>query len=202
MYIVIEGQDGTGKSAQSFLLAEYFKKKGIETIVIEEPNGELLQAKVLSELIKNKGYNLEPKTHVLLFSASRLELWSKLIRPVIDRGGVVISARNWWSTLAYQGYGQGVNLDDIIDITNKIMPKDYINPDYGFILTLPQSERKNRLRKRNGDSEKDTFESKPKGFQTRVSEAYYEIAKKFKIQTVDASPSKEIVFQEILKYIE
>lgn len=201
MYIVVEGQDGTGKSAQSFLLADYFAQQGIEAIVVEEPNGDLPQAKILSALIKNKDYNLDPKTHVLLFSASRLELWDKLISPVLNRGGVAISARNWWSTLAYQGYGQGVKIEDIIDITHKILPKSYINPDYGFILTLSQAERNKRLSQRDDNSKKDTFESKSTDFQTIVTNAYLKIAKDLNIQTIDASPSKEVVFEKILSYL-
>ena len=103
MYIVIEGQDGTGKSTQVRLLKEYFEKQGKEVVVMDEPDGDLPQAHDLHDLIliKGKEYNLEPMTNVLLFTAARSELWRKQIEPTLKNGGIVISARNWWSTLAY-----------------------------------------------------------------------------------------------------
>ena len=106
MYIVIEGQDGTGKSTQAELLKKHFESAGKEVVMLEEPDGDLPQAHDLHDMILTRGYNLEPLTNVLLFTAARVELWKKIAEPVLKRGGVVISARNYWSTLAYQGYGR------------------------------------------------------------------------------------------------
>ena len=122
MYIVIEGQDATGKSTQVEMLAEYLRKQGKEVVTMHEPDGELESAHELRRIIKDKTYNLEPMTHVLLFTAARQELWRKLAEPVLKRGGFVVSARNWWSTLAYQGYGQGISRSRIIRITKEAMP--------------------------------------------------------------------------------
>ena len=108
MYIVIEGQDGTGKSTQAKLLVEHLKKQGKETLLMEEPDGDLPQAHDLHDLIlvRGKDYHLEGITNVLLFTAARVELWKKLAEPILKRDGYVVSARNWWSTLAYQAYGE------------------------------------------------------------------------------------------------
>lgn len=198
MYIVIEGQDATGKSTQVEILAEYLKKQVKKVVTFHEPDGDLESAHALREIIKNKKYNLEPESHVLLFTVARLELWRKIAEPTLKAGGVVVSARNWWSTLAYQGYGQGISIDKIIEITNDFMSKEYINPTHSVILTLDDDTRLARETGRDDNSRRDTFESKSMDFQHKVDSAYLEIAKKFNITTLDASP-KPAEIQEKLK---
>ena len=197
MYIVIEGQDGTGKSTQARLLAEYFEAQGREVVVMDEPDGDLPQAHELHDLIlvRGKEYNLEPMTNVLLFTASRMELWKKIAEPTLKRGGVVISARNYWSTLAYQGYGEGVSKNKIIRITKEILPERYVHPDVGIILTVPDKVRYERQKGRGKATE--TFEAKSDDFQQRVNAAYPKIAKEFNLRVIDASSSIEDVFEEI-----
>ncbi len=199
MYIVIEGQDATGKSTQVEMLADYFKKQGKKVVTIHEPDGDLESAHALRTIIKDKKYNLEPASQVLLFTAARLELWKKVAEPVLSSGGVVISARNWWSSLAYQGYGQGFSIDEIINITNTFMPQDYVNPTHSVILTLDDGTRMQRKTDRDYDSEADFFESKPMDFQHVVDSAYLKIAKKFNIKTLDASPAPAEIQKELKK---
>ena len=199
MYIVIEGQDGTGKSTQVRLLKEYFEKQGKTVVIMDEPDGDLPQAHDLHDLIlvRGKDYNLEPMTNVLLFTAARSELWRKQIEPTLKNGGVVISARNWWSTLAYQGYGEGVSKSKIIKLTHEALPEKYVRPDHGFILTVSDQIREERQKGRG--KSKETFECKPDDFQQKVNHAYLKIAKDFDIKTIDASGSVEAVFESILR---
>lgn len=195
MYIVIEGQDGTGKSTQAELLKKLFEAKGKEVVMLEEPDGDLPQSHDLHDMILTRGYDLEPLTNVLLFTAARVELWKKIAEPVLKRGGVVISARNYWSTLAYQGYGEGVSKSKIIRITKEALPERYTHPDYGFILTVSDEVRLERQKGRGKATE--TFEKKPSEFQQRVNAAYPKIAKDFGLMMIDAAPSIEEVFSEI-----
>ena len=197
MYIVIEGQDGTGKSTQARLLQEYFSKQGKETIVMDEPDGDLPQAHDIHDLIlvQGKNYGLEPMTNVLLFTAARVELWKKIAEPVLRRGGVVISARNYWSTLAYQGYGEGISRSKIIRITKDTLPDKYYHPDKSCILTVSDSVRLQRQSHRGKSTE--TFEAKPDEFQQKVNNAYPKIAKDFDIPIVDASGTIEEVFAKV-----
>ena len=199
MYIVIEGQDGTGKSTQARLLEEHFKKLGKEVVVMEEPDGDLPQAHDIHDMILTRGYDLEPLTNVLLFTAARVELWRKIAEPVLKRGGVVISARNYWSTLAYQGYGEGVSRNKIIKITKEILPEKYCHPDYGFIMTVSDKVRLERQGTRGKATE--TFEAKPNEFQQRVNAAYPKIAKDFGLTIVDAAGTIEEIFAKILDKI-
>lgn len=196
MYIVIEGQDGTGKSTQARLLEDYFKKQGKEVVVMDEPDGDLPQAHDLHDMILTRGYDLDPLTNVLLFTAARVELWKKIAEPVLRRGGVVISARNYWSTIAYQGYGEGVSRSKIIRLTKDSLPEKYFKPDFGFILTVSDKVRLDRQKGRGKAAE--TFEAKPDDFQQKVNNAYPKIAKDFDLQLIDASGTIEEVFGLIL----
>ncbi len=197
MYIVIEGQDGTGKSTQAKMLAEHFEKQGREVVILEEPDGDLPQAHDLHDMILTRGYNLEPMTNVLLFTAARVELWKKIAEPVLKRGGIVISARNYWSTLAYQGYGEGVSRSKIIKITKETLPEKYFTPDYGFILTVSDAVRLARQKSRGKATE--TFEAKPDDFQQKVNAAYPRIAKDFNLHLIDASGTIPEIFDFILR---
>ena len=196
MYIVIEGQDGTGKSTQAELLKKHYESQGKTVVMLEEPDGDLPQAHDLHDMILTRGYDLAPLTNVLLFTAARVELWHKIAEPTLQKGGVVISARNYWSTLAYQGYGEGVSRSRIMRITKEALPTRYIQPDYGFILTVPDAVRLARQQSRGKATE--TFEQKPSEFQQKVNAAYPKIAKEFGLTMIDASPSIEDIFTTIL----
>ena len=199
MYIVIEGQDGTGKSTQAEMLKTHFEQQGRKVVMLEEPDGDLPQAHDLHDMILTRGYNLEPLTNVLLFTAARVELWRKIAEPVLREGGIVISARNYWSTIAYQGYGEGVSRSKIIRLTKEMLPERYVHPDYGFILTVSDEVRLARQRGRGKATE--TFELKPSEFQQKVNAAYPKIAKEFNLTIVDASPSPDEIFATIKRMI-
>lgn len=199
MYIVIEGQDGTGKSTQAELLKKHYESQGKKVIMLEEPDGDLPQAHDLHDMILSRGYNLEPLTNVLLFTAARVELWKKIAEPALRQGDIVISARNYWSTLAYQGYGEGVSRSKIIRLTKSFLPEKYFHPDYGFILTVSDEVRYKRQQNRGKASE--TFEKKSDEFQQKVNTAYPKIAKEFNLQLLDVSGSIDEIFQQILTYL-
>ena len=181
-YIVIEGNDGTGKSTQAELLADYCRQQGREVIIVEEPGSDDPDkttpiASYLRSLIKNGTLARDPEINLALFSAARRELWQQKIAPALNRGAVVISARNYISTLAYQGYGEGVNTDHIMAITKLFTDERYMKPDFIIILTL--DERKKRIAKRSqGIDTSDTFESRSSNFQKHVDVAYRTIASK------------------------
>ena len=196
MYIVIEGQDGTGKSTQAEMLKTHFEQQGRKVVMLEEPDGDLPQAHDLHDMILTRGYSLEPLTNVLLFTAARVELWRKIAEPVLREGGIVISARNYWSTLAYQGYGEGVSRSKIIRLTKEMLPERYVHPDYGFILTVSDEVRLARQRGRGKATE--TFELRPSEFQQKVNAAYPKIAREFGLTIIDAAPSIDDIFATIL----
>jgi len=200
-YIVIEGHDGVGKSTQIELLAEYFRKQGKKVLTTKEPGGGIPSVDDIRKILKDKSYNLEDITNVLLFTANRCELWQKVIEPALAQGQIVISDRNWWSTLAYECSGMGVDKHLVTDLTTQCLPKRYVKPDFGVILALDEAERIKRINIRDNITRTDAFESRPDDFQKRVAEGYAEIAKEYRISTIDAAPSPEEIHKQIIACI-
>lgn len=200
-YIVIEGNDGTGKSTQAKMLATYLSESiGIESYIPEEPAGTPI-ADAIRTVIKDGSLARDAKTNLLLFTASRAEIWQRAKRE-LALGKFVISARSYISTIAYQGYGEGVNLNLIIDTTRNFTDEQYMNPDYTVVLDLSDhAERQKRISKRGELEVPDTFESRGEDFQNRVNEGYFKIAHYFSYPIIDANQSPEVIQTEIRKII-
>ncbi len=202
MHIVIEGQDGTGKDTQARMVAEYFKKQGKEVAFYAE-SGTASQDEFVAEIAKlNYGSNqdIDHRTRVLLYLINRYEQWRKLAEPVLKRGGVVVTARSWFSTLIYEGYGAGVSRPLIIKVHKTIMPARYFNPDKIAILTLSRAEQEKRLgiqTDKKWDRKKEVWKSQGDSFQQKINPAYLKVAKEYNIPTIDASGTIEEVFEKI-----
>lgn len=196
-YIVIEGHDGTGKSTQVAAVRSKLQNLGIESVEFHEPDGTPI-ADEIRNLIKNGTLQRDSMTNLLLFSASRHDIWTKKAQPALAEGKWVVASRNYFSTLAYQGYGEGANLADILTITLIATDEHYMKPDIAVILDLhDEAERKKRINKRGELTNPDTFESKGDDFQIRVKNAYISIATERNIPIVSASQPIEDVTNDI-----
>lgn len=186
-YVVIEGHDGTGKSTQVRLLRQKLQRQGIESIEFHEPEGSPV-ADAIRTVIKNGELPRDGMTNLLLFSAARHDIWQRQALPALQQGKWVIASRNYYSTLAYQGYGEGLD-PDIITKTTQIATDDhYLHPDIAIILDLDDdAERKKRIANRGELEAPDTFESKGDDFQSKVKNAYLQIAQTHNIPIVSAT---------------
>ena len=190
-YIVIEGNDGTGKSTQVRLLQTYFHEQGRSVVIVEEPGGgdpafTTPVASYLRAIIKNRQLQRDPEINLALFSAARRELWQHSIAPALERDAVVLAARNYLSTLAYQGYGEGLDLDHIRETTALFTGARYMAPDRVVILTMnDDTERKRRLAKRSSSVRLDAFESRADDFQHRVNNGYAALARDMALPVVE-----------------
>ena len=197
-YIVIEGQDGTGKTTQADLLQKLLESQGISVVHIKEPGGSPV-AEAIRDVILNGNLARTPMTNALLFTANRHELWHSVIEPALSIGTWVICTRNYWSTLAYQGYGEGMDTNIITAITSTFTDIRYMTPDMSVILLYKDlDERKRRIAERNSLVNPDTFESKDPGFQDRVDAGYSVVADKFDIPVIEAGDSIAAVHEKIL----
>lgn len=204
MHIVIEGQDATGKDTQAQRLKEYFEAQGKKVVIYSE-SGTGSKDSFIQEIAKlNYGskQDIDNRTRVLLYLVNRYEQWRKIAVPALNNGDIVITARNWLSTLVYEGYGAGVSKSLIIKLHKLIMPEKYFHPDKIFLLTLSEQEQAKRLgTQENGSWErgKEVWKSQGNSFQQKLNHAYLKIAKDFGIKTIDASGTIDEVFELILQ---
>lgn len=190
-YIVIEGIDGTGKSTQVELLAKHYQSQGYVVTVVEEPSSDdpaqtTPIAHYLRTVIKNGNLHRDPEINLALLSTARRELWQQIIQPALERGETVLASRNYFSTLAYQGYGEGLSQEHIRHITGLFTSQRYLTPDYLIILTLnDEKERIHRIQQRGTPTTApDIFETQEKDFQQRVHTGYRMLAKDYQVPII------------------
>lgn len=166
-YIVIEGGEGCGKTTQTEMLYNYFKKKNIPCYMGREPGG-VKSAEEMRLILKNNPENISPLGEVFGFEFARAEFFDKIVIPNLNKGINVISDRSGYSTLAYQGYGGGVDLDWIRYMNNLAMKGT--KPDIAFIIDINPVE---GLAK---ETVKDRFSNKELEYHKRVRHGFLEIA--------------------------
>lgn len=205
-YIVIEGNDGTGKSTQVDMLAAWLRERGREVVVIEEPGSDDAAkttpvANEYRRVLKDGRFKLDPEVNLLLFSAARRELWFHKIEPALQRGVVVLSSRSYVSTLVYQGYGEGVAEDTIISMTKRFTHERYMSPDFVVVLFADDQTRQQRIAERGMTEAVDSFESRDDVFQQKINDGYQTVAKTHNIPLILAERSPADVHQQIIQEI-
>lgn len=200
-YIVIEGNDGTGKSTQVDRLEKHLASLSIPCTQLHEPDGVPTASK-LRDIIKDGRLERDPWTNVLLFTAARRLNWLQQVKPELDNGSFVVAARNWFSTVAYQGYGQGIEIEHIEQFTRDNVAEEYLQPDLALILSVGREARSARIADRGELGRPDTFESMPEDFQARVNAGYEEFARKRCLEVIDASGTADAVEKEIWRRVQ
>lgn len=199
-YIVIEGGDGTGKSTQITQLQRRLTEQGITSVVVHEPDATEVGA-ALRSILTNSAITRRPLTNALLFTAARHELYPD-IEQHLTEGRWVISSRNWLSTIVYQGYGEGLNPDELYQLTKQATSDRYLMPDCTLILSLAAALRKQRIDTRSsGNATADTFETKGEDFQHKLDKGYITAAKTYHLPVINANQSIDAVGQEIWSHI-
>lgn len=169
-FITFEGSEGCGKSTQSKLLRDYLRGKGFKIVYLREPGGTPIAEKIRRILLNPQNKEMSRLTELLLYMASRAQAIEEIIRPALLEGKVVISDRFLDSTLAYQGFGLGLNLKLIREIA-KFYPASS-KPDLTLLLDLPV---KKGLRYRK--LVRDRIEKRSLAYHTRVRRGYLKLAR-------------------------
>ena len=154
-----------------------------------EPGGTTL-GRELRILILDPDIEMQPETEFDLFTVGRRELTQQVIKPKMESGAVLVCDRNWFSSVAYQGFGRGLDTKMIIEQTKKAMG-DYFMPDGIVILDVPLEITEERLAK--GRSKIDWFEKQGREFFEKVKEGYSWLAEEFEVEVIDGSSTIEEV---------
>jgi dTMP kinase len=171
LFISFEGPDGGGKSTQARLLVEHLKSRGLNVLLTREPGGTAIGDQIRRTLMDLGNTAMDPHTEILLFSASRAQIVHQVIRPHLESGGVVVCDRFYDSTLAYQGYGHGLDLTALRAIT--AFATSGLRPDLTLLLDLPADA---GLERRRSEGHWNRLEAYDLAFHERVRQGYFELA--------------------------
>lgn len=169
-FITFEGSEGSGKSTQSKLLGEYLENKGFDVVFLREPGGNVICEKIRQILLDKKNDGMSEACEMLLYMASRAQVVKDMIKPALLEGKIVICDRFLDSTIAYQGYGLGMDIN-LIKKTGDFVTQG-LTPDLTILLDVPL---KKGLSYRTGC--KDRIEQRPLAYHIRVRKGYFELAK-------------------------
>jgi len=191
LFITFEGIDGCGKSTQLNLLAEYLKEKGLEVVITREPGAVGLGEK-LREILLNYDGEVSSNCEAFLFLADRAQNIDTIVKPAIESGKVVLCDRHTDSTIAYQGYGRGVDLGQL-KMLNNIATSGF-KPDLTFIFDIDVETSQLRVGKN-----KDRMELAGLDFHNKVRDGYLKIAKEEpeRVKVINSKDSIENIFEQV-----
>ena len=173
LFITFEGGEGCGKSVQSRALYRYLVRLQKPVVLLHEPGGTRLGKSISYWLKWSRKTGISPLAELLLFNASRANLIDEIIRPALQNNGIVICDRFADSTIAYQGYGRGLDLDVVKSACNIAMQD--IRPDMTILLDV--SVKEGLARKARMKAKGDRFEQEVIAFHQRVHKGYLKMAK-------------------------
>jgi len=197
LLISVEGVEGSGKSTHCRLLGQWLTVRGLEVVLTSEPDGTPLGSAIRA-LFEQDGMPPTPLTQTFLFMAARQQHIAEVIRPALARGAVVVSDRYADATLAYQGFGGGMELETIRDLN--ALATGGVMPDLTILLDLDPAEGIRRI----SDRPLDAFEKMDMGFHHRVREGYLEIARaeKNRVVVLSAAQPKDALHAAVVRAVE
>lgn len=192
LFITFEGADGCGKTTQLNLLKEYLIGKGHEVLVTREPGAKGLGER-LRDILLNYDGEVSDRCESFLFLADRAQHIDTIVKPAVESGKIVLCDRHTDSTVAYQGYGRGLDIEQINKLNN--IATDGLKPDLTFVFDVDIETSMNRVGK-----EKDRMESSGCDFFNRVRNGYLDIAKNEpqRVKIIDATVPIDKVFEQVL----
>lgn len=172
MFITLEGPDGSGKSMQVPALTEFIHSLGYEVLSTREPGGTYIGDQIREIIMRMDNKSMHPRTEILLFCAARAQIVSEVILPQLEKDVIVISDRYADSTLAYQGYGHGVDLEVLRQLLN--FATGGLTPDLTILFDV---DIETGLRRRQaGGGEWNRLDDYELAFHRRVRAGYLELA--------------------------
>lgn len=196
LFITFEGADGCGKTTQIDLLAKFLENNGYDILLTREPGAKGLGEKI-REILLNYDGEVSDRCESFLFLADRAQNIDTIVKPAVNNGKIVLCDRHIDSTVAYQGYGRGLDLNRINMLNN--LAVNGVKPDLTFVFDIDIETSMQRVGK-----EKDRMEKSGKEFFNKVREGYLSIAKlePDRVKVIDASRSIEEISKNVIDIIE
>jgi len=176
LFITFEGPEGSGKTTQMELLSGYLEEKGYLVLATREPGGTSIGDQIRAILLDPQNTEMLPASEALLFSAARAQIVNQVIRPHLAQGGIVLCDRYADSTLAYQGYGHGLELEMLHAIT--ALATGGLKPDLTIYLDIDVEEglRRKLAAHKASRAEWNRLDQQEAAFHRRVREGYLQMA--------------------------
>ena len=196
LFITFEGADGCGKTTQIELLNKYLVEKGYETLLTREPGAKGLGVK-LREILLNYDGEVSPNCESFLFLADRAQHIDCIIKPALKEGKIILCDRHTDSTVAYQGYGRGLDIERINYLNN--IATSGLKPDLTIVFDIDVETSMKRVGKN-----KDRMESAGIEFFNKVREGYLQIAEKEpnRVKIINSSDTIENIHKKVIELVE
>jgi dTMP kinase len=197
--ITIEGLDGAGKSTLGEALQREIASRGVRVELLREPGGVDLAERIRA-LVKDPSLTVSPRAEALLYAAARAQLVAERLEPLLEEGAVVLLDRFVDSSLAYQGAGRALGVEQVRAIN--VFATGLLTPDRTLLLRISPDAGLERRRERA--LEPDRLERADKAFFTAIAAAYDELAREEpgRVRVIDASQPPERVLGDALAAVE
>lgn len=198
LFITLEGPDGSGKTRQVESLHRHLLSHKLDVVLTCEPGGTPIGDQIREVLFNLDNTAMDPRTEFLLFSASRAQHVAEKIKPLLERGTIVLSDRYFDSSLAYQGFGHGLNLRTLWDVTS--FATQGLIPDRTYLLDIPVEEGIKRRKQGGNWNRLDAFDLE---LHKRVRSGYLQLAEddKDRWEILDASRTFDEVQEELRRSV-
>ena len=204
LFITLEGPDGAGKTTQIKLLGKYLENMDKQVVYTREPGGTNISEEIRNLLLNPLNSEMVDRTEALLYAAARAQHVEQVIRPLVSEGRIILCDRFTDSTIAYQGFGRGIDLDFLFQLNS--MAVSGVVPDLTLIFDLDPAEGIGRINEKRNFSvgeEKDRIEQENMDFHRKVRKGFLHLAglEPHRCKIINAGKTPDMVHNEVVRLV-